>query len=118
MRNILISGGTASGKSTIIYLFDGHPKFLVSAIHLKLIEGFECLIKNFGNTQDRNFDYKFKYKDKKFYLTEKDLDNILLDMNIMNLKKYSKSKIYPNHTSSVDKEYLNFNYLEFYNQTS
>ena len=115
MRNIFIGGGTASGKSTIIYLFDGHPEFLVNAIHFQIIEAFQNLINNYNEIKDRkindkNFCFFLKYKEKKYYITEQDLENILLDIGIKTLEKYSNNKTYPNHTSALEKDFLKFNF--------
>jgi len=116
MRNIFIGGGTASGKSTIIYLFDGHPEFLVNAIHFQIIEAFQNLINNYKKIKDRkiivekNFCFFLEYKRKNYYITEQDLENIFFDINVKKLEKYSNEKTYPNHTSALKKDFLKFNF--------
>ena len=115
MRNIFIGGGTASGKSTIIYLFDGHPEFLVNAIHFQIIEVFQNLINNYNKIKDRkindkNFCFFLKHKERKYYITKENLENILLDIGIKTLEKYSNDRTYPNHTSALEKDFLKFNF--------
>lgn len=115
-KNIFISGGVLSGKSTIIYLFDGHKEFLVNAIHLQLIKSFENLINNFENRKnnkkelDKKIQFTLNYKEELYPISEHDLKKILFDTNIEHLKEYSDKKTYPNFTSALNKDYLNFNF--------
>lgn len=115
-KNIFISGGVLSGKSTIIYLFDGHQDFLVNAIHLQTIKSFENLINNLENKKnDKNkindkIQFTLNYKDELYPISEKDIENILFDSNVEHLEKYSINKTYPNFTSALEKDYLDFNF--------
>tara|TARA_B100000989_G_scaffold296386_1_gene279528 strand:- start:22816 stop:23895 length:1080 start_codon:yes stop_codon:yes gene_type:complete len=115
-KNIFISGGVLSGKSTIIYLFDGHQDFLVNAIHLQLIKSFENLINDFKNRKnnsrklDEKITFTLNYKNKLYPMREKDLENIFFESEFKHLEKYSTTKLYPNFTSALEKDYLDFNF--------
>ncbi len=115
-KNIFISGGVLSGKSTIIYLFDGHQDFLVNAIHLQLIKSFENLINNLENKKndknqlDEKIQFTLNNEDKLYPISEQDLENILFDSKVDHLEKYSSTKSYPNFTSALNKDYLDFNF--------
>jgi len=119
MKNkLFISGGVLSGKSTIIYLFDGHQDFLVNAIHLQLIKSFKNLIDNLEENNDKKehgekIFFTLSYRNKLYPVIEQDFEKILFHTNIEHLKKYSIEKTYPNFTSALKPTYLDFQFDYF-----
>ena len=116
-KKIFISGSAYSGKSTLIYLFEGHDKILANAIHLKLEDALINIKKNCNWTAKKT-DEKEKMNKLFFFLesinkitkiSEKDYKYFFAEIN-QHLEEYAIKKEYPNLITAFENNSLEFNF--------
>ena len=114
-NKIFISGSAYSGKSSLIYLFEGHSEILANVLHFKIIDSLNEINNTFNwidhsKKEDSNELAFFFKKDKSITkISKKDyqkLFNRIYDF----LKDHAIKKQYPNLITSFQDTWLEFNF--------
>ena len=114
-NKIFISGSAYSGKSSLIYLLEGHSEILANVLHFKIIDSLNEINNTFNwidhsKKEDSNELAFFFKKDKSITkISKKDyqkLFNRIYDF----LKDHAIKKQYPNLITSFQDTWLEFNF--------
>lgn len=120
MKKIFITGTFLSGKQTLLYLLDNHHEVISNFIHDQLISFIIALNSkiekkinsNIRSDDELNLDIIeiVNYAKQKTKISFNDFVNCLNQSNIQHLERLALLKIMPNYFSSINRNYLNFDF--------